>query len=397
MWQKTKNVYHLLIALLANTWFSFPGKKLTVIGITGTDGKTTTVNLIYHILHEAGLPVSVISTVGATIHGKTLPLGFHVTTPSSIKLIKFLRQAVNSLHAEKQNYLVLEVTSHSLDQHRVWGIPFTIGGITNVTHEHLDYHKTYENYVKTKAKLLQRAKTAIVNVDDKSFALLKPLLANKKYITYGIKNKADITPKTFSFTSSLPGEYNKYNILLAVAVCKQLGIDDAKIKNAIATYIPPLGRTEIVYNKDFTVMIDFAHTPNAFSQLLPAIKQQVKGRLIHVFGSAGLRDIQKRPLMGEASAKYADIIVLTAEDPRSENVVKIMSQIEKGIDENRKKDIQIIKVPRREKAIDAAIALAKKGDFVLLTGKAHEKSMNYGHGEEPWSEHEAVKRALENK
>ncbi len=397
MWQKTKNVYHLLVAFVANTWFNFPGKKLTVIGITGTDGKTTTVNLIYHILHEAKLNVSVISTVGATIHGKTLPLGFHVTTPSSIKLIKFLKQAVDNLHAEKQNYLVLEVTSHSLDQHRVWGIPFTVGGITNVTHEHLDYHKTYKNYVKTKAKLLQRAKTAIVNVDDASFTLLKPLLENKKYVTYGIKNKADITPKTFPFKTNLPGEYNKYNILLAAAVCKQLGVSDEKIKKAIATYSPPIGRTEIVYNKDFTVMIDFAHTPNAFEQLLPAIKPQVTGRLIHVFGSAGLRDAKKRPLMGKASGEYADIIVLTAEDPRSESVEDIMAQIESGIDEKRKKEIQIIKVPRREDAIEKAISLAKKGDFVLLTGKAHEKSMNYGHGEEPWSEHEAVKKAVENK
>lgn len=398
MWQKAKNVYHLLIALVANTWFNFPGKKLTVIGITGTDGKTTTVNLIYHILHSSGYNASVISTIGAIIHGETLPLGFHVTTPSSLKLIAFLKKAVKNLHAEAQNYLVLEVTSHSLDQHRIWGIPFFIGGITNITHEHLDYHKTYDNYVKTKAKLLQRAKIAILNVDDVSFPLLKSLLKNKKIITYGIKNKAEISLRTLPLLKTkLIGEYNKYNILLAIAVCKQLGVSEEKIQDAIATFTLPIGRTEIVYDKDFTVMIDFAHTPNAFEQLLPAIRPKIKGKLIHVFGSAGLRDAKKRPLMGKASSTYADIIVLTSEDPRTENIHAIMDQIEKGIPENRKKEIQIFRVLRREDAIKKALSLATKGDFVLLTGKAHEKSMNYGNGEETWNEHDAVKQALAKK
>ncbi len=169
---------------------------------------------------------------------------------------------------------------------------------------------------------------------------------------------------------------------------------DQAIKKGIESFIPPLGREDIVFNKDFTVMVDFAHTPNAFEQILSAIKPGIKrGRLIHVFGSAGLRDASKRPLMGKISAKYSDVIVLTAEDPRSESVKEIIGEIEAGImnHELRKK---ILKIPDRKKAIETAIKMAKKGDLVIVTGKSHEESMNYGQGEEPWDEYKVVKNAL---
>lgn len=381
MWREIKNIYHLLVAVLANVWYGFPAKKITVIGVTGTDGKTTTVNIIYHILKNAGYEVSMISSVGATINGKAYDVGFHVTTPSSLQIQKFLRKA--------NGYLVLEVTSHALDQYRVWGIDFTVGVLTNVTDEHLDYHKSYYNYVKTKAELLKRARVAVVNKDDESYEHISKL-KTQKCVTYGMRN-GDVTPKTFPFKTKLIGEFNKYNILAAAAACRELGVADEKIRHAVETFTLPVGRAEVVHEDNFTVMIDFAHTPNALEQILRSLRPEIKGRIIHVFGSAGQRDRQKRPKMGEVSAKYADVIVLTAEDPRSESVEKIMNEIASGIHNNK----LIKKIPDRQEAITVAVKMAKEEDLVLLTGKSHEKSMNYGRGEEPWSEHEAVQAALE--
>ena len=399
MWQGIKNIYHLGIAILANIFYDFPSRKLRVIGVTGTDGKTTTVSLIYHILNSAGLKTSMVTSIGAVISGKKYDIGFHVTTPSSFAIQKFFKKALDT----GSKFLVLETTSHALDQYRVFGIEFEIGVLTNVTHEHLDYHKTYENYLKTKVELLKMSKKAIVNRDDESFHQISNFkFLISKLVTYGIKKNADINPENFKFRTDLIGEFNKYNILAAIAACKQLGISDNDIKTGIESFVPPLGREEVVYKKDFTVMIDFAHTPNAFEQILSAIKPSIKGRLIHVFGSAGQRDASKRPLMGKASSKYSDIIILTSEDPRSESVDKIMDGIASGIENSQSeyrnsKQIQILKIPNRKKAIEAAIRMAEKGDFVIMTGKSHEKSMNYGHGEIPWDEYEVVRRAISDK
>lgn len=391
MWQKTKNLYHLGMAIIANAWFKFPSRKLIVIGVTGTDGKTTTVSLIYHILHTAGFNTSMVSSVGAIIGGKTYDLAFHVTTPSPFSLQSFLDKAVMDGKASNPNYLVLETTSHALDQYRVFGIKFDVGVLTNVTHEHLDYHKTYKNYVKTKAKLLKMSKTAIANIDDGSYELISSLKSvAPKLITYGMNENADINPKVFPFKTNLIGEFNKYNILAAIAACRTLGVEDEKIRKGIESFVPPIGREEIVYKKDFTVMIDFAHTPNAIENILKCVRPMIKGKIIHVFGSAGARDITKRPLMGEMSSKYADTIILTAEDPRKESVEKIIVQIKSGIN----KKVKVLKIEDREKAIETAIAIAKKDDLVLVTGKSHEKSMNYGQGEVAWDEYKVVKDAL---
>lgn len=401
MWQKTKNLYHLGIAIIANAWFKFPSRKLTIVGVTGTDGKTTTTSLIYHILRAAGFNASMVSSVGAIIGGKTYDVGFHVTTPSSFSLQKFLKTASrgpvksnSSSFATPRNFLVLETTSHALDQYRVFGIKFDVGVLTNVTHEHLDYHKTYENYVKTKTKLLKIAKIAVVNRDDNSYEMIKYkglIINNKtKLVTYGMKSNADVNPENFPFETNLIGEFNKYNVLAAISVCRALGIKDEAIRKGIENFVAPKGRGDVVYSKDFTVMIDFAHTPNAYDQILSAIRPKVKGKLIHVFGSAGLRDETKRPVMGRNSSKYSDVIVLTSEDPRSEPAEKIMSEIESGIS----KKTKVFKITDRKKAIGQAIKMAKKNDFIIVTGKSHEKSMNYGYGEEPWDEYGAVREAL---
>lgn len=399
MMRTLKNFAHFLNALAACIWYGFPGRKLTVVGITGTDGKTTTTHLTYEVLKAAGKRVSMVSSVYGLIAGQEHDTGFHVTTPSPWFLQKSLRSAAN--HGD--NYFVLEVTSHGLDQNRVWGIPFEIGILTNVTHEHLDYHGNYENYVKTKSKLLIRSKTAIVNIEDESYpyVLANKLITTKNCKTYGLK-KGDVNLKTFSFETPLPGEYNKLNCLAAATAAKELGIDDKSIKKGLVSFSGVKGRFETIKTKHgFDVIIDFAHTPNALVRVLSTIRGMTKGNVIHVFGSAGLRDVTKRPSMGAASAKYADITVVTEEDYRTEDVNKIIAQIEEGYREmvkNMKTDKkQLFKIPNRQDAIDQAITLAKKGDIVVLTGKGHEKSLCRGTTEYPWSDHEGVEEALKKR
>jgi len=393
MWQKIKNIYHLIRAFGANIWFGFPWKGMIVIGITGTDGKTTTSSLIYHILNSAGKKAALITSVSAVINEKSYDIGFHVTTPRIFALRSYIEKAKHL----GVKYFVLETTSHSLDQNRAFGIPFEVGVLTNVTHEHLDYHKTYENYLKAKVKLLQMSKAAIVNRDDESYSLISNFkFLAPKLVTYGMKNNADINPENFPFKTKLIGEFNRYNILAAISACRTLGIEDKAIRKGIEGFVAPKGRGDIVYKKDFTVMIDFAHTPNSIGQILKAIRPIVKNRIIHVFGSAGARDIMKRPLMGEMSSKYADVIILTAEDPRKEPVEKIMNEIGEGIQNSKLKvkNGALLMVADRKQAIVQAIQMAKKGDFVLITGKSHEKSMNYGHGEIAWDEYKVVQDAL---
>ncbi len=401
MWQKIKNIYHLSIATFANLWFGFPSKKIIIIGVTGTDGKTTTTSLIHHILKSSGANSSMISSIGTEINGKKYPLPFHVTTPSPFSLQKFIKKTAGS---KKKNYLVLEVTSHSLDQFRVFGINFEVGVITNITREHLDYHRTYENYVVAKTKLLKMSKVAVLNRDDHSFNLIKKELGKikskrPKIITYGLEKSSEINPIDFKYESNLLGEFNKYNILAAAAACLSLRIKKEKIKKAIKTFSSPLGRQDVVYDKDFTVMIDFAHTPNSFEEILSTLKQKVKGRIIHVFGAAGERDAFKRADMGRISSRYSNFVIVTAEDPRSENIEKITEEIISGIRDsgNRIKIKTLFKISDRQDAINKAIKMAKKNDLVLLTGKSHEKSMNYGKGEVAWDEYEAVEKALKIK
>lgn len=406
MLQAAKNIYHLLQGIPALFIYRFPSRGMTIIGVTGTDGKTTTANLIYHVLHQAGEKVAVISTVGAVIDGKASELGLHVTTPGRFTIQKYLRQAKEA----KIKYVVLEVTSHALDQHRAYGVPFAIGVITNVNKEHLDYHKTYEKYLHAKAKLLRAAKVAILNKDDRSYErIMKYELRSKdkKIITYGFKKDSKVNIHNFPFKTKLLGKFNQYNCLAAVAVLRELRIPDELIKKGLASYKPPAGRQEVIYQKDFTVINDFAHTPQAFANILPEIKKITTKRLIHVFGSAGKRDAYKRPEMGNTSAHFADIMILTSEDPRNEPPEKISDEILAGISNNKfqilnvqeaedlKKDGKyIFKISDRKEAISFAISLAEKGDLVLLTGKGHEKSINYGRGELPWDETEIALAAI---
>jgi len=394
MWQKFKNIYHLFTAITLNILFLFPSRGIKVIAVTGTDGKTTTVNLIYHIIKTAGFKVAMISSIAAVIEGKSYNTGFHVTTPNTFALQKFLSKARKA----NVQYFVLEVTSHAIDQNRIFGIPFEVGVLTNITNEHLDYHKTFDNYLKTKMKLLKKSKICVVNSDDSSYTLLSDAKIKRpqaKWISYGLSASSDYNPDTFDIKgANLMGDFNKYNLLASIAATKALGLKDETIKKAIKTFVMPIGRVDYVYNKNFSIMIDFAHTPNAFESILKAVRPTVKGRIIHVFGSAGDRDNLKRPFLGEISSQYCNILVLTAEDPRKEDVNKIIAEIEVGI---KKDKCEVIRIPDRREAIDAAIQMAKTNDLVLITGKAQEGSMNYSNVEEPWDEFAVVENALKNR
>ena len=397
--QKIKNFFHLINALLANCWYGFPSKKITMVGVTGTDGKTTTTELIAHILKKNKKNVSYISTVSARIADKEYDTGFHVTTPNPWLIQKLIKEAVE----KKQNYFILETTSHALDQNRVWGVDYYIGVLTNVTHEHLDYHLNYKNYVKAKEKLLKMAKIGVLNVFDKSYSLLSQKSKDK---SQNYNSKVKIIDHFSSLTA-----FNKLNYLAAYRVCRILGLSDKQIFEGMKSFKLPKGRLDIVYDKEFKIIIDFAHTPNAFLKLLPEIRRKYlkdNGRLIHIFGAAGLRDDKKRSVMGEVAGKYGDVLILTEEDYRTENFYKICEQIEYGllkqkfvkksynlINQNDKKIYTIIK--NRQEAINFAIKIARKNDVLVLTGKGHEKSLCRGTKEHPWDEYKAVEIGLKKR
>lgn len=377
---------------------------MTVIGITGTDGKTTTSHLVYYILKTAGKKVSLVSTVAAYIGDKIYDTGFHVTTPSPWQLQKLMRDAL--YHGSE--YFVLEVTSHALDQNRVFGTAIDIGLINNVSHEHIDYHKTLGSYRNAKARILKGVKYSVLNAEDANFDFLKKK-ASGKLVAFATRGDADYTLKTFKLRPRILGHFNLLNCLAAATIASILGIDKATIADAISTFAGINGRMEeFPTGKKFRVFIDFAHKPNALKQALCTAREQTKNNLIVVFGCAGLRDRLKRPMMGEIAAGLSDRIILTGEDPRTEDVRDIIDQIAKGClagkaaEADRKLDSQFKakqkyfwRIPDRQEAINFAIRkLAKNGDLVLICGKGHEKSMCYEKIEYPWDEKKAIEKAI---
>jgi len=376
------------LSIIASNWYNNPSRKLKMIGVTGTDGKTTTCNFIHSILKESDKKVGLITTVSAKIGKKEVPTGFHVTNPEPMPLQEFLNEMVK----KGMEYCILEVTSHGLDQERIAGIDFEVSLITNVTDEHLDYHKTYKEYLSVKAKIFPISKKVFLNKDSEGFSQLKRIVP-KDSLIYS-KDDYDFTEV---LSKSFPGDYNQQNAAGAAKLCESLGISKSDIIKGLKALEKIEGRFEnIDRGQDFQIVIDFAHTPNALKNVLMAARNKSEGRVISVFGSAGLRDKDKRPVMGEISQKHADLVVLTAEDPRTEDVDRIIDNISKG---NTKAGGEInktfFKVSDRQEAINFAIRkLAKKGDMVIITGKGHEKSMCFGTTEHPWSDYEAVDTSL---
>lgn len=365
---------------LASLWYGHPSKKLKIIGVTGTDGKTTTASLIYWILKSAGKETGLVSTVSAQIGEVEYDTGFHVTNPEPLALHDFLSQMVKG----GCEYAVLEVTSHGIDQERIAGIDFDIGVLTNITHEHLDYHGSFEKYRETKLKFLKSVKKVVLNKDDASFGYLSSILKDKEILSFSEES---------AVKGLLPGAYNDANAAAAAVVCGILGVQKEIISEAIGAFELPPGRLEKIENNlGLNIYVDFAHTPNALEKVLEYLSKEKKGKLIVVFGSAGERDVQKRPMMGEVAGRLADLSIVTAEDPRSERVEVISAQITEGIKMSKG---EFLVIPERGEAISYAIQrAAENNDTVVICGKGHEKSMAYGEVEYPWSDQEAARVAF---
>ncbi len=333
------------LGISASLFFGEPSEKLTVIGVTGTKGKTTTCHLIYHILTKLGKKAGLISSV-------TFP-GFHITTPDVITLNKLLKEMVDA----GDEYAVIEVSSHGIAQKRIAGIKFDAGVLTNIAPEHLDYHRTFAEYEKVKLSFIKKAKIQIIGKKDTKINIL-------------------------------PGRFNNLNAQTAVDTIEALDFDKKKAIESLNSFELPEGRLEEIKNNlGFKIYIDFAHTPESLKEVLNYLRENTKNKLIAVFGCAGERDPGKREAMGKIAGETADYSVFTAEDPRSENIFDILSEMEK-------KARNFISIPERGEAIAYALNIAKKGDIVLIAGKGHEKSMAYDSFEHPWNDREVVEDLL---
>jgi len=406
---------------LCTAWHDFPARKLTVIGVTGTDGKTTTVNLIYAILRAAGLETGMVSTVNAHIGAQEIDTGLHTTTPDPPDVQHYLARMVET----GATHAVLEVTSHGLAQHRVAGCDFDVAVVTNITHEHLDFHGTLAAYQQTKAQLFEglvrsfrkpgMPKIAILNRDDDSYRYLSPLSADR-HITYSLSSPADVTthdvrtaPDHTRFLLDTPrgktaietqlvGAYNISNILAAASVGAALGLDLNAIRAGIASIHTIPGRMERIDDgQDFLAIVDFAHTPNAIERALQAANTMTAedGRVILVFGCAGLRDREKRSMMGRTAGELADLVIITAEDPRTESLEEIMAEsATAAVSAGKHEGVDLWRVPDRGEAILLACQKARAGDVVIACGKGHEQSMCFETTEYAWDDREAMRRAL---
>lgn len=396
--------YHIGKAAVFSVAKGFPGKRMTVIGVTGTNGKTTTSFMIWKMLNQAGRKAGVMTTVGwgvDEIHEQME----HMTTVD----VKLLNERIKKIADAGAEYLVLEITSHALAQHRDLGIPIDVAVMTNVTHEHLDYHKTFERYRDAKRKLFKKAKYGIVNADDPSAGYFESDV--EKYITYGIKygdlkaEKIKLRPDGVEYVTSdglkirtqIAGQFNVSNSLACVAVGRRLGLSDKEIADGIFALTEVEGRmVKVDCGQNFTVIMDYAHTPDAFEKLLPDMKKATEGRLIVMFGSAGgRRDPSKRKPMGVIAGKYADVVVLTEEDDRDTPGDEILEMIAEGARESGKKDGKdLFKIHDRPTAILESCKMAKKGDTVMFLGKGNEKTIERAHGADAYYELDEIKKAL---
>lgn len=420
-----------ILAHLAAAYYDHPSRQMVLIGVTGTDGKTTTSNMIFWILKRSGYNAGLISTVNAVIGDEILDTGFHVTTPDAMDVQKILARMLEL----GITHVVLETTSHGWAQYRIDACEFDIGVVTNITHEHLDYHKTYENYLSAKARLLfslahtikkphQVKRVAVLNRDDRSFEHLQKYVITAQ-VSYGSTDTGAYSFSDLEYSKNgiafslghsghseklqLPifGDYNAYNASAAVAcVAEGLDIPISKAINALKDFPGIPGRMELLdLGQDFLAFVDFAHTPNALKVTLETGRKILESRvgleakssskLIAVFGSAGLRDQQKRRMMAEVSAELADITILTAEDPRTESLDAIlMEMMNAAISQGAINNQTVFSEPDRPASLRKAVMMAREGDLVIACGKGHEQSMCFGTTEYPWDDRIALKSAI---
>jgi UDP-N-acetylmuramoyl-L-alanyl-D-glutamate--2,6-diaminopimelate ligase len=409
------------LAYLAASFNDHPGRKLTVVGVTGTDGKTTTSNLLFQILKIAGIKAGLVSTVNAVIGDEVIDTGFHVTTPEATEVQQLLAKMVRA----GLTHVILETTSHGLAQHRVTGCEFDVAVVTNITHEHLDYHGSYEGYRSAKARLFAllnetkekafgNPRLAVLNADDEVYSYLNEFVKGNK-CSYSNKGSGNVNASSIRYSPSgtdfvvevnkaivsvhcnLPGAFNVSNCLAALTVAVEgLGIDAQVAARGIAELPGVSGRMEwIDLGQPFSAIVDFAHTPNALLRAIETARQMTHGRVIAIFGSAGLRDRQKRRMMAETSVKMADITILTAEDPRTESLEDILAEMaDEAVKAGGVEGQTFYRVLDRGEAIRLGVKLAQPGDLVMPCGKGHEQSMCFGTVEYAWDDRTALRAAL---
>jgi len=399
----------LALAKFSSNFYGKPSEKLNLIGVTGTNGKTSTTYLIKRIFEEDGRNIALIGTLGSIINGEKIENSN--TTPESLVIQKHLRRMLDC----GNNYCVMEVSSHALDLKRVEYLNFEVGIFTNLSKDHLDYHKTMENYYKSKLKLFNMTtKCNIINCDDiYGERMLKEINSKVPILTYGINKKCDVyatdinchsngvdfklnTPKgSIPIDMKLLGLFNVYNALAAASCAICYDIDLQTVKKGIETITGVRGRFEIIHieSKDIDIIIDYAHTPDGLEKVLTTIEQFAQGRKIVVFGAGGNRDKEKRPIMGEIVAKHADVCVVTSDNPRYEEPEKIIEDILEGV---RRVKANYVAITDRKEAIKYAIDIAKPKDTILLAGKGHETYIIIKDKVIPFDERQIVMEILNN-
>lgn len=395
------------LAIISSNFYGNPSKKLKLIGVTGTKGKTTTTFMIKEILEKAGKKVGLIGTIATYINGKNMGESSR-TTPESLELQKIFAQMVK----EKVEYVIMEVSSQSLKLHRVEGCQFEMAIFTNLSEDHISEkeHPDMRDYFESKLKIFKMCKKAYINVDDLYGSKIPERFKDKDISTYGIDNYCEVLAKDITITNSyvdfkvkigernervkvgIPGRFSVYNSLAAICVARNLGIDTETIKTALLEVRVP-GRSELVDNKkELTIMIDYAHSPESLQNILRACKSYTRGKVISVFGCGGDRDTRKRPTMGEISGRIADYTIITSDNPRTEKPEDIVKEIEQGI--KKTKGNYTVIVDRKE-AIKEAIKIAKKNDMVILAGKGHETYQEINGEKFPFDERVIIKEIID--
>lgn len=402
-WVKVRDA-RLALSQLACRWYGHPSRQLTMLGVTGTNGKTTVTYLLRHILQRTGMKTGLIGTVQNIVGEQTLPA--QRTTPDALQI----QQLLSAMTKNGCSHAVMEVSSHALDQHRAEGIDFAVGIFTNLTEDHLDYHGTMGCYCDAKAKLFQMSRMGVCNADD---PWTERLLAGASCpsVYYGIHNPAEVWAediflhsRSVDFTVctartrtpvhlGVPGRFSVYNALGAIAACGELGIPPEECAAALATFPGVAGRMEVVPTpgKPYTLLIDYAHTPDALQNVLKTVRGFAQNRVIAVFGCGGDREREKRPLMGRIAGKLADLTIITSDNPRTEEPMAIIRDILPGI--AGAEDKYIVE-PDRRGAIALAMGRAAAGDVIVLCGKGHETYQEIGDKTIPMDEREIVRSLL---
>jgi len=408
--------YHKFLGIIAAVINGFPANNMIVVGVTGTNGKTTVVNMITNILNEAGFKVGMTSTINFQIDKKRWVNATKQTTLGPFQLQKLLKKMVKA----NCKYAIIEVTSHAIDQSRIFGINFDVAVITNVTPDHVEYHGDFNSYLNTKGRLFEKVskgrrkfdvpKVLIANADDKYFSFFNQYVADRK-LTYGLKQatvyaeKIEKKPEGTNFVLhvpnnmvdvriNLPGEFNVANALAAATVCMALQVPMEVISKGLASGRTIAGRFEHVNcGQKYSVIVDYAHAPEALENLLSLYRNLTPGRLFVVFGATGGgRDKQKRPRMGEIANQYADFIIVTDDDPYEEDEWGIIDQISLGI--SKKEGHNFWQIPGRKEAIRLALTMAQEGDSVVVSGKGAEEIQIIRGKKVPWNDKEVIEGLL---